>query len=619
MYIGKFQILNFKSYRDSTEVEFYPGFNMITGQNSAGKTALLEALALRIRASPHRSAQTIPVPGVLPEQASIVRETLFFSGEELVSLLRTMGGAQWFPAPDHRDTQGSMDRHLGDLVRQPLLRLAIRLEERGGTEALIPEDESFFGLYRPVPHPSNNMPLLFPVSGYADGFRTTGPGQFANPPHDVRNPLAQLLRSRIYRFRAERFNLGRYAFGDNPVLLADASNLPQVLNILNSNPARFDRLNTMVTEIFPQVRQISVKPVGANQVEILVWPHDPATERGDLAIPLDECGSGIGQVLAVLYVVTTSDHPQTILVDEPQSFLHPGAVRKLIEVLKKYPQHQYIFATHSPTVITASNPATFTMVRSNEGDSALEIMDPGNAKHLQAYLSEIGARLSDVFGADNILWVEGQTEEACFPLILEKIAGRSLMGTAVVGIRQTGDLQARDKKKVLEMYRRLTEARTLLPQAVAFVFDQECLTQQQKDDLTRMDPDRVRFFPRRMYENYLLDPAAVAGVMNDIEGFRDPPVTEDEVRQFFDGRRGERKQGGQQLRYFCSGTVDVPAEWESKIDAAKLLEDAFRQLSETRSSYEKTTHSVAITEWLIANQPDALQEITDFLTQILPG
>ena len=66
------------------------------------------------------------------------------------------------------------------------------------------------------------------------------------------------------------------------------------------------------------------------------------------------------------------------------------------------------------------------MVRATDSESVLEVMDPSNAKHLQTYLSEIGASLSNVFGADNILWVEGQTEEECFPLILKKIANRSL-------------------------------------------------------------------------------------------------------------------------------------------------------------------------------------------------
>jgi hypothetical protein len=258
------------------------------------------------------------------------------------------------------------------------------------------------------------------------------------------------------------------------------------------------------------------------------------------------------------------------------------------------------------------------MVRCRDGESTLEIMEPRNAKHLQAYLSEIGARLSDVFGADNILWVEGQTEEECFPLILRH-AECNLSGTAVIGIRQTGDLQGRDRTRVLEMYRRLSEAKTLLPPAVAFVFDQECLNRQQKEDLLRMDPGRVHFLPRRMYENYLLDATAVSAVMNASEGFRERKVTAEEVQRFFDDNVGAKKQNSQQLRHFCDGTQSAPADWKCTIDGAGLLADAFQQLSETRVSYEKTTHSIAITEWLIKNKADELSEIVDFLVPLLGG
>ena len=51
---------------------------------------------------------------------------------------------------------------------------------------------------------------------------------------------------------------------------------------------------------------------------------------------------------------------------------------------------------------------TVTMVRAAELGSTFVSIDPSDTKDLQLYLSEIGARLSDVFGADNILWVEGK-------------------------------------------------------------------------------------------------------------------------------------------------------------------------------------------------------------------
>jgi predicted ATPase len=88
-------------------------------------------------------------------------------------------------------------------------------------------------------------------------------------------------------------------------------------------------------------------------------------------MPLSECGTGIGQVLAMLYVVLTAEVPRTIIIDEPQSFLHPGAIRKLLDILKGYPQHQFIVSTHSSVVATASNPKTLLLLR-KEGTERLK-------------------------------------------------------------------------------------------------------------------------------------------------------------------------------------------------------------------------------------------------------
>ena len=62
MYISKFQLNNYKSYLSSQEIKLAAGFNIIVGQNNAGKTALLEALRLNFHniSKPHRSLQTLP-------------------------------------------------------------------------------------------------------------------------------------------------------------------------------------------------------------------------------------------------------------------------------------------------------------------------------------------------------------------------------------------------------------------------------------------------------------------------------------------------------------------------------------------------------------------------------
>ena len=166
-----------------------------------------------------------------------------------------------------------------------------------------------------------------------------------------------------------------------------------MLNGLQHNRERFIVFNTLVREVFPQIHWISVRPHPTDHqaLEIVVWNHDPKSERDDLTVPLNESGTGVGQVLAILYVVLTSSNARTIIIDEPQSFLHRGASRKLIAILKRYPQHQFIVSTHSPTIITASSPQTIILIRQQESESVAEILNASEIEEQRRYLAEIGA------------------------------------------------------------------------------------------------------------------------------------------------------------------------------------------------------------------------------------
>ena len=276
----------------------------------------------------------------------------------------------------------------------------------------------------------------------------------------------------------------------------------------------------------------------------LLWNVDPDTERDDLAVSLSESGTGVGQVLAMLYVAFASRSPRTIIIDEPQSFLHPGAVRKLFEILKGYPQHQYIVTTHSPNAVTAADPGALFLVRKEGEESVVEQLNVSEAKDQTRFLREVGASLSDVFGADDVLWVEGPTEEECFPLILSEVVGRRLLGTKVVGVLSTGDLEGKRSRDVYRIYGRLSEGGGLLPAAVGFVFDREGRSEKDRQDLARESGGLVAFLPRKMYENYLLNPGAIAAVVSGVEGFRETGVAADEVEGWIRGSRAGTKVFG---------------------------------------------------------------------------
>ena len=620
MHISRFQILNYKCFFETTEIEFKPGFNVVTGKNNAGKTSLLEALTLQFEWNPHRTVETVPYPGAPTPNTSAVRFALSIDKKELWRLVgdqqqrflsRPVSGFAW-PSGSYDGSPTSTDAFLRWISGHDEFRIGIRMDKiEGGGTRWAPEGPTF-GLYPAEQTVGDNRRHFLPVRVDSNGqFGAPGSIVQGDESNDVSVFLAQSLISQVYRFTAERFNVGECPFGHNVVLTANARNLPEVLNVLQANTAKFQLFNDLVQEILPQIRHVSVRAVAGGQVRVITWPHDPNTMREDVAIPLTQCGSGVGQVLAILYVVMTSVHPQVIIIDEPQSFLHPGAVRKLIEVLKRYSLHQYILATHSPTVITAADPQVLLMTLLEHGKTSLSVLNVSDNRDLCYSLSDIGASLSDVFGADQILWVEGATEQECFPLILRELVRRPIMGTAVVAIRETGDLEGRDAKRVFQLYNRLSEASVLLPPALGFVLDNECRSSEQKEDLRKLSQGCAVFLSRRMYENYLLSAAGIAAVANEIADFRpDKPVSEEEVQRLIETKR-------QTSDLYCHGTKSVPADWMQGIDGARLLSEIFSELSETRVAFEKTKHSVALTKWLIRNDPRRLREIADLLGRIL--
>ncbi len=87
MYLSKFQLFNYKSFRDSGLLEFTPGINIIVGENNSGKTALLEALSLQFDDFTHRSIKTLPTNLSAINPKSKVQLWLSFEKNEFRAIL----------------------------------------------------------------------------------------------------------------------------------------------------------------------------------------------------------------------------------------------------------------------------------------------------------------------------------------------------------------------------------------------------------------------------------------------------------------------------------------------------------------------------------------------------
>ena len=115
-------------------------------------------------------------------------------------------------------------------------------------------------------------------------------------------------------------------------------------------------------------------------------------------------------------------------------------------------------------------------------------------------LSEVGARLSDVFGYDAIIWVEGETEAICFPKFAKSDSRAFADRIGYVAIINAGDLIAKRRNPELAWrpYERLSQQSALMRQTIAFSLDRQGQHEQEMRDLRKRSNGRVHFLPHEV-------------------------------------------------------------------------------------------------------------------------
>jgi hypothetical protein len=335
-------------------------------------------------------------------------------------------------------------------------------------------------------------------------------------------------------------------------------------------------------------------------VEVAIWNTDARLKREDLAISLADSGTGIGQVLAILYVVVTADSPRIICIDEPNSFLHPGASRALLRILKRFPSHQYVISTHSPEIISELSNARLIRLTQREGRTIVEQLPAGSMDALRAALADVGAKMSDVLGFEHLLWVEGPSDADTFSLLSSQWFPDLAATLAFLPVKHTSDFDGNSAANTAHIYRQVSSMGAPMPPNVRFLFDREGRTDSEIQSLQNEFKDQARFLPRRMLENYFLEPTAIASVIASLES-QDRSAIEVSVRDWIESKGCDSKYG-------AKDETPLSQSWAAKVHAGKLLKDLFGALTEERHEYRKTLN----TPQLAAAMPkssEALKEL----------
>ena len=130
--------------------------------------------------------------------------------------------------------------------------------------------------------------------------------------------------------------------------------------------------------------------------------------------PLPATGGGAQSELALTHDIETG--PPIIAVEEPENHLHPELIKKTLSYFQSVTtgsnSKQLFVATHSPFFVDSSNiSGIIALVWDGQETKARQI---GTKDALRTALYDIGARPSDIFFADLVLIVEGESDKIAF-------------------------------------------------------------------------------------------------------------------------------------------------------------------------------------------------------------
>ena len=138
--------------------------------------------------------------------------------------------------------------------------------------------------------------------------------------------------------------------------------------------------------------------------------------------------------------------------------------------------YQYLVSTHSADLLGHRAVERIYHVQLRDGQTQVDLLDKNDVDAMRLLMLEMGASISELYGAERILWVEGPTEERGFKDILKAFYDMSSVDCVLVGVHHTGDFEQKksgQKRLIFNVYRKLSEAHSLLPKSNGFDFERE--------------------------------------------------------------------------------------------------------------------------------------------------
>lgn len=469
---------NFRGFQDHT-VEL-PAFCLLMGQNNAGKTTIIEALRI-IGAAQAKAAQAqfISAPDWLAPNitGAVFRLSLDLIGFEHDTV-------------HHRYDKTTPAILIAELTNRCKITVAIGEEE----------NEVFCQLAEPGDNKVHSRAVS--QSQKFGSTRVMPPiGQLLLHESPIREDY---MRKNLVSFRAHR----------------------HLRNQMYRNDAAFKKFKQLIEESWHllQIGTFTLENTEHGQEYKLMVRDGPFVSE------VGQQGSGLQAWFQTLWFSASVSPEATLVLDEPDIYLHADLQRKLLKILSKLTLKQVVIATHSVEMLSDVSFDEVVVVRKREGRSK-----PLKSKQeLQRAADSIGSihnlQLSKLANDGSLLFVEGK-DKAFLSEIAYKIGPRFFDKFVAVPTFPVGGFNNWPRAQhTAEAFGLASDGKI----KSVLILDRDYKGQKELDDVIlecAKSKLSVTFWRKKEIENFFLNPEFIARAINRSA---DQPITPDAISDYLD-------------------------------------------------------------------------------------
>src|SRR6056297_3233386 len=277
---------------------------------------------------------------------------------------------------------------------------------------------------------------------------------------------------------------------------------------LHKNDAEFEAFADLVELGWPgiRVKRPEIERGGKHPVVRMYFRDGPHVREVQWA------GFGFQVWMQTMMHLTNSNHTSTLILDEPDIYLHPDLQHRLLRLVGQR-VGQYFIATHSTEIINDVEPSEVLIIRSGSRSAKRIQGESGYSDVYSAIGSSENAQFARLAKTKKVLYFEGK-DARILSKIAKKIGGMDFISNSALTLMKTDGFSN---------WARVTTSSWVFENFFGFevpvsaIFDRDYRCDEEvKEFLDSVNGGDTlcRVLPQKEIENFLLVPDAIIEVVN---------------------------------------------------------------------------------------------------------